>query len=517
MRSWDAPQSWPPDVCDELRTLFSELRSRQLRPQEVDRHPSLYVAMNELDAWLTDTRPYDHGKHRWAWSSMIDDITAALGTRGSSLKTTTPTLEELREELAIPRLGGNLTARQRARKLNSKARTELRKPTAAAAGFDDLVAELQAPATPPSVVYDRLHALEAALRTADRSLQQSAWTLAGIADNSAWDVALARHDLDGTPLPDNRLGHNEDAGLSLDDRIELSRRIITQPRQPGQHVIWFAYERARFAASSWRLEFGPVTFFEGPVLVGALEQIAEAGVTGPDRDIPDELLAGQEHYGVSCRDLQPGADDIEDWVNVRVDLGDSPYSDPARVAREQADALVRLAAFHSGGTSWKPLSGYLHVVDGHLRTTLGSFSRPLDERWADSDYTDEQLEELQPHLAHHLPVDDPQLQELIDAAGTLDASTETEDPASLLQHVRIIELLATRCGDKWKPHLKDSLAVRWAHHRVLNEVHRTVELAVNDGDLRRSGAMPHLSLDPRMSRLLSRRSCCLSSRGSGRG
>lgn len=149
----------------------------------------------------------------------------------------------------------------------------------------------------------------------------------------------------------------------------------------------------------------------------------------------------------------------EHWVAARIDLGHERYSDPIRAARDEADALVHLAAFHNGRTGWRPFQGHLHIVDDVLRSSSGPFEDPVNrDNWIALDHTDEALHDLHDDLEPHLPVDDPALHELINAAAVLNTAASSDDSAGLLQSVRIIELIATRCDIRWQTFLTDYLA-----------------------------------------------------------
>jgi hypothetical protein len=55
----------------------------------------------------------------------------------------------------------------------------------------------------------------------------------------------------------------EQAGLSVENRLQLSRRYLRQRAQLGHHAIWFVYENARLGAY-WPKQVGPVAFFADP-------------------------------------------------------------------------------------------------------------------------------------------------------------------------------------------------------------------------------------------------------------
>ncbi len=94
------------------------------------------------------------------------------------------------------------------------------------------------------------------------------------------------------------------------------------------------------------------------------------------------------------------------------------------------------------------------------------------------------MHDLHDALEPHLPVDDPALHELINAAAVLNTAAASDDSAGLLQSVRIIELIATRCDAGWQAFLTDYLATRWAQAEIHDDIYRSVTDLNNDYELR---------------------------------
>lgn len=334
-----------------------------------------------------------------------------------------------------------------------------------------------------------MQALAATFRCADRALVNVASQLAGVFDNSALDVALAHHDLEGSDLPTEWPDPDEDAGLSVQERLDLARQLIARSTPPGHHVVWITYGNARF--EPWRFEMGPVTFYDGPAMLGCFHHMREdpaagrsAGlaVDGRPFGLPPEFLHPER--GESLRDKRDWPNE-EHWVAARIDLGRERYSDPIRAAPDEADALVHLAAFHNGRTGWRPFQGHLHIVDDVLRSSSGPFEDPGNrDNCIALDHTDEALHDLHDDLEPHLPVDDPALHELINAAAVLNTAASSDDSAGLLQSVRIIELIATRCDIGWQTFLTDYLATRWAQAEIHDDIYQSVADLNNDYELR---------------------------------
>jgi len=134
------------------------------------------------------------------WQSLIDDLEAAAATRGAHLTAASPSIDSLAAALH-PELGRDQKARRACLHPSASARIELGTTAAAIAAFDDFVDALRLPQTSHTQVAARMQALAATFRCADRALVNIASQLAGVFDNSALNVTLARHDLEGTDLP----------------------------------------------------------------------------------------------------------------------------------------------------------------------------------------------------------------------------------------------------------------------------------------------------------------------------
>lgn len=445
--------------------------------------------LDELDVWFIDTRNYERRLRKSEWQSLINDFQTAAATRGARLTAASPSTDRLITALH-PKLGRDWDARQACLHTSAAARRELGSTRATTAAFDDLVESLESPETSQSEVMARLQAFSVTFRCADRALVNFASQLAGVSDNSAVDVALVRHDLEGTDLPTEWPAPDEGAGLSIPERLDLARQLIAQPTPNGHHVIWITYGNARF--DPWRFEMGPVTFYDGPAMLSCFNEMREdplaghAGnlaVDGRPYGLPPEIVNPESGYYLR-QDLRWPRD--AHWVAARIDLGGENYSDPVQVARDQADALVSLAAFHHGRSVWKPLQGHLHIVDGVFWSGSGPFENPADRGQSIApDHTAEALRDLREDLKPHLPVDDPALRELINAATVINTAAIRNDSTELVQSVRTIEFIATHCDIEWQTFLTSYLATGWAQSELHHDIYRSAANLSNDLTLRR--------------------------------
>lgn len=478
MRSINAPRTWPPHSTDELRCLLSN-RQDVTRDSQAGRHPSLKLALDELQAWIKDPRPYDH-HHKRPWQSLIADLQAALKTRGTALTEATPSLNDLTGELLRPGIAANKHSQLACDTLVQQAREQLQQPSSAVAAVNDVYSAVQKGSTLAGTVDSRMQALDATLGSANRSLEAEGRMLASVLDDTASQIAWARHHLYGTTVVEG--GHWDDAaGLSSEERLHLCRLLLLKPVAPGDQVVWITYGNARLSRAP-SLHFGPVTFFDGPELLRALKEKTKNPATAakPHQDLPRELAFDNEAT-LSNDSSSIWPPETEPWVAVRIELEPGrAYADPVGTAQDQADALVRLASFHGQGTSWKAYSGHRHYINGAFRAGTYPIGPDLDHTLL-RDVTDAQLEVLRHELAQHLPAQDPQLHELLQAARALDSSASADAATSLLQDVRIVELIATRCGNKnWQQQLSANFAVRWARSQILQELYGSVMGVLTD-------------------------------------
>lgn len=487
MRVLGAPRDWPPSAEEELALLISRL-STDLTLDRSSEALSLSVALDELARWLADPRPYDRGFHRWPWQSMTEDVRHVIETRGPHLRKVTRDLSQLNALLATPDLGGKPDVRRQAMDLLATGRSELGQASVAA--FDDLVAAVRDEAATTDVTAARLRALESTLAVTGRSLRNEGSMLAGVLDDAAFDIAVARWELDGMPMPSlSRQTRLDSAGVTPDERVALCHALLQRERTPGRQAVWVVYGHARIAAEGWRADFGPVTFHDGPAMLGLIDVVRD-GTGGQRDDLPEEIWLEGELNDPARRNLT-WPNDVEHWVAVRVDLGTRRYSDPVRTAWEQVEALVQVAGFHARGTAWERFGGYLFIEDGQLRGSSFPFAPPFDHRRHLNDYTDEELFRLAPRLQAHLPVTDPLLAELLQVSALVHDREESADPTTLLQDVRAIELVASRCATAWQALLMNDFAVGSVRRDMRSDVFNAVWTVAGNSELKtRVPALP---------------------------
>lgn len=213
------------------------------------------------------------------------------------------------------------------------------------------------------------------------------------------------------------------AGTSIEERIRLCHIYLLTATPTADHVVWLVYGHARLSSPDWRIRVGPVEFLDGPTMVNALRDPASARI---DQPLPAELTRDEIDGGIPNDRSWPKSDFLDRWVAARVELGTGQFSDAVRLAREQADAVVHLATFEHGKSSWRPTSGYIHMMNGRKRASAGPFHDPPATRYAaHHDTTDEAIGNLTTELSVHLPLQNDVLRTLIAAAKSVISSTRS--------------------------------------------------------------------------------------------
>jgi len=455
LKTIGSPRPWPPEACDELRQHFERYSWAHQRGHVVD---DLHDLLEELDEWLADDRSYVDRARKDEWQSLIDDIDAVWAVVGPALAAEMPTVSLVRDQLHS-KLGRDQTARAGLRPVLDQVRAEARKPEAAAAAFDALVQAIQDPTTRSEVITGRVDVLDSVLRFANQGLADVVGTLNGILNNDTWYVAVAHHLLDGDALPDEPIAQeDEDAGLREADRLALARRWVAYVPSPAHLVVWVFYGSARL--DRWRVSVGSCEFVSGSALLGALAEFDEVrgrgeeypGDRSPFSTLPTELQ-GEEGWAGFARDPKEWPKE-ENWVAVRVDLGVGAFTNIEQTARDQAEAIVALAAFEQDGTTWSPLTGYKSFRDGNPgRYSVPFRDRATERRWIEADHTHEWLYRNAGQLGAHV-LNDPDAHDVITSASALNAGNNASPMVQILEAVRSVETQSTVLKVDWRELIK---------------------------------------------------------------
>jgi hypothetical protein len=132
------------------------------------------------------------------------------------------------------------------------------------------------------------------------------------------------------------------AGMTLDERLDLARALLIQEPRTAGVVVWLAYANA--SVDPVHLKRGPVEFYDSRIWTAAVE-----GEWPGNRDWtqPGELA---DHEATMHLDGLPETD----FVMVRIALTNASVTQADGRARELADAALALTGWES---KWLPLRG----------------------------------------------------------------------------------------------------------------------------------------------------------------
>jgi hypothetical protein len=164
-------------------------------------------------------------------------------------------------------------------------------------------------------------------------------------------------------------------------------------------------------------------------------------------------------------------------VLVRIKLGPGAWTDPVRVATEQAEAVVAMASFNIGVAQWRRMTGYLVAIDDRVKA-MGSFHPVRSAKDRANDLHQRamgaELTALAPKLSAHLPLTDPAFSEVVQAVHWWQQAQRQPPPVAILLHVRVLELLSQRVGETWYDYLDQYQQLWWVRgvmvHRLGNVV-----------------------------------------------
>ena len=473
MRTLATPQQEQSPYLDEVAALLGSVPYPQIkpsRPRDIEYGPR--VAIAEVEAWLgagaNDVQsPTDR-------NSFAADVDQALAQLGPLVRSRTPSAVELAHAVQAAATS-TPPDRERVRRSLASLQDELHPPDTAIAAFDDLLDAVRDPANSHLLITARLTVFTGILELSDRASAEICRVLGGVLDDQALEISIAHHQLDGSPI--STAERSDDfAGLPEDDRLDLGHRYLMRPAQEGHHVVWVAYDDARIAVreAGWRQSVGMVEFFDGPILIGKL---SNPEAVSSEHFLPEELFT-THGVGDLDIDLWPSSD-YQHWVAARVDLGTAAYSNPIQVGRDQADAVVAIATFNAGRSTWTPLAGVLHVVD-NVHHGIEQFHTPdeIQHRISvDNDRTADEFLKIADTIAAHLPIIDPELQRLLREINALNASTKSDGFDLFLREVAVVETITKlnqQSPSNWPQFLKLNLAVWQARAHVIDEIYGAV-------------------------------------------
>ena len=214
-----------------------------------------------------------------------------------------------------------------------------------------------------------------------------------------------------------------------------------------------------------------VEFFNGPILV---EKMSASDLA--DGKLPQELTTSPGR-GLEWDQIWPDDNDnVKLWVAARVDLGVGSFSDPVGRATDLVNAILQLARFSRGESTWTPLEGHLYFVDGRWRTATGfGHGLPEQDLKARQDTTAGQFQRLSVRVQPQMPLTNPLLRRLLVVLRNINESASSEQPDLLLSDVRAIEFISRLCGyPEWTAFLIEHTSVSHAWNRAVQELFNAV-------------------------------------------
>jgi len=482
MPPFNAPRTYPPSWIEQLRSAVLSPDVHWTPAEEV----SILVATRALRGWLADRRPYD-GQHRQGWKSAIADFQRSVGHLGPDLRTVLGT-DLAAAVSAVGQLNADVTSnsarttallqarRTSGQQLLDQLSARWAQPQTRVGAWSDLREACHDPAVTWEALGLRRELFWQLVREGDHDAEQMSRHLVGVLANQAYQVSLARlwlGDISEGQVP--RPLPATDAALTEMQQLKLCERLLTKPATQGHYVVWIAFDLA--GNGRYTQDVGPVSFYKAQWLQLALSQRGRPG----SMPVPSELQSTEGFVRPS--DLPDGAGE----VLARVDLGTGAWTDPVRVATEQAEAVVALAGFNIGETHWRRMMGYLVAVDDRVEV-LGGFEavRANVHRANDiyQDAMDAELADLSTKLRAHLPITDPEFSEVVKAVHWWEQARKQPPLAAVLLHVRVLELLSQRAGvTPWQQYVDEFQQARWVRHLMMQRLHGVIDACLSRAQL----------------------------------
>lgn len=475
---FNTPRAYPPSWIDQLRSAVLSPGVHWTPAEGV----SIVAASRALQGWLADQRPYD-GQHKQGWKSAIADFQHSVGRLGPGLRAVLGT-DLAAAVSAVGQLDAGITSNEdRTRALLQARRTSDQQllnqlsarwaqPQTRVGAWSDIREACHDPGVTWEALCFRRELFWQMVREGDHDAEQMSRHLAGVLGNGAYEVSLARLWLgdiseDKVPRPLPAAG----AALTEMQQLELCERLMTKPAAQGHYVVWIAFDLA--GHGRYTQDVGPVSFYKAQWLQHALSQRGRPGAT----PVPGELQSTEGFIRPS--DLPDGAGE----VLARIDLGQGAWTDPVRVATEQAEAVVALASFNIGDTLWRRMPGYLVAVDDRAQLLARFEAVRTDSHRAndiDQDAMDAQLADLAKKLRAHLPITDPEFSEVVKAVHWWERARKQPPLAAVLLHVRVLELLSQRAGAPlWQQYVDNFLQARWIRYLMMQRLRDVIDACLS--------------------------------------
>lgn len=416
--------------------------------------PDILEALDELIAWVNDSRAYDQGIHESGWRSAINDFVLVAESLGSGIKQVIQSHLDAIRDLCQPNVGGNQALRAELSTETAALRKTLGTVPVLIAAWTDLARIIGRKESRMNIVSVRRDNFWAIVRAADRNTVELSKWLTSVLTGDPFQEQIARlilgeiDRIDG----DRQSMLNSMPFVHPAQRINLAQRLLSVEPSNQMHIVWFAFRRAGLTQTIQ--EFGAIRLFEAQWLRANLLH------GDPFRDeVPSELRNFENANTIP---------DQRDVVLASVDLGVGTFADAVRIASERLDAFVGMSTIGTP-VPWERIPGFIHVQDGRI---IGNqFFVYEDQRFESPrafEYTAAQITKMASRVTSRLPVSDQSLKDIIDALHWWRAGPGQPAAASIILNVRIVELVACRVGAvTWATYLEKGFKNEWIRNVLI--------------------------------------------------
>lgn len=463
---------------DVLR--IEDALQRAVKPNRYQPVPDLPDMLGELEDWVGDEHQWRSGRPQ-NWSTLLSDLIDSLSRLGDHLrKCLEPLAEPVREEILIVRrrlkqskAPPDESMRRRLQRVGEELRTELLRNSALSAAWADVIS---ADGPAQSIDLARLLLSLGELRGHARtSLVRSLRLI--LEDDSA---AIARAKGDARPSREDP----DKAGASVEERLRLAEKPLTELPRRGRVVVWLQYALAP-ALEPLVLPIGDrVALYN----VAWLQSVAK-GSGAHRHHLPQEVI--DDPFGLSTLvgDGERKKDEVVPRVAIRIDLGEVRIPEAEKLARRSAEALIALAALHGADESpWILEDSFAMYVDGSSgpwsMAAPAVFEPSSDQTTALSeDWTTEVIRKEAERWAAHFPIEDERMQAAAHLLIWLRKARETWAPARLVLCDRIIERVSGWAGvESVRRLIDDHIKLSWTIGCVRSELANCGWAAANASD-----------------------------------
>lgn len=458
----------------------------------------LLTALRELGAWVDDDHWWRNGSFA-GWLALIADVSSSAARSGPAVQAACDAdRAALSDELDRFALAIKQDRRDDARPGRTRGTPRRQSFTSQRRGtITDLIERLQHTlATGEALRAGWLDLLSAAQsRAPDHDLDQrqaELWLLAihaghpadrlaallgsVLADGAAAIAEARAAAVTGTVITAERAPDLHPAGWSPADRLAVIGDYLATPVAPCASEVWLAVEHAHLDDA--QLSVGPVTFWSSALLRRDLPEVDEVGASA---SLPAMVRAHPERFAWLVERRAADAP----YVLAQVDVGVIPPAHARPSARRTVAALIELATFDAGHSSWRVADrGQLAFADGAwvYREQLDPGETPTGDALIDlaRDRTADELRNRAPAVHRLLPLATApsDITHAFELLRWLSEARATAGAARIVLTKRIIERAAGWAVVDESAFVDGHLAIPWAQAQTINEIGRLARAAI---------------------------------------